>query len=266
MQQPKIIFFDIDDTLYYKAEKRIPTSISEQVLPRLKAKGIIPAIATGRCFGAFPKAILPLLNEQGFEAFATINGQYNFNANGDLISQYPLEKVRFAKVVEKLTALGIAYAFVCHDQIAVSEDNPDIAHALKPIKEDYIVDPDYYQQHTVVQMLAFYSEARQAEVVESGVLGDDLKAVRWHDFSVDILNKNNSKAQGIADILTHYGLEIHEAMAFGDGLNDMEMLSMIGTGVAMGNAVPELKAVADYVTLPIEQDGILDALIKLKVI
>lgn len=265
MRAPKIIFFDIDDTLYYKDEKRIPTSICEQVIPRLKAKGIIPAIATGRCFGAFPKALVPLLNEQGFEVFVTINGQYNFNQKG-VISQYSLEQVRIAKVVEKLTALGIAYAFVCHEQIAVSEDNPDIAHALKPIKEDYIVDPNYYQDHTVIQILAFYSEFRQAEVAAAGVFEDDLKAVRWHDFSVDILNKNNSKAQGVADILAHYGFEIYDAMAFGDGLNDIEMLSMVGTGVAMGNAVDELKSIANYITLPIEQDGILDSLVRLKVI
>ena len=70
----KIVFFDIDYTLYIKDEARIPTSITEQVLPRLKAKGIIPAIATGRNYEGFPKALKPLMNENGFELFVTING------------------------------------------------------------------------------------------------------------------------------------------------------------------------------------------------
>ena len=56
----KIVFFDIDYTLYIKDEARIPTSVTEQVLPRLKAKGIIPAIATGRNYDGFPGALKAL--------------------------------------------------------------------------------------------------------------------------------------------------------------------------------------------------------------
>ena len=63
----KIVFFDIDYTLYIKDEARIPASVTEQVLPRLKAKGIIPAIATGRNYESFPKALKPLMNKDGFE-------------------------------------------------------------------------------------------------------------------------------------------------------------------------------------------------------
>lgn len=261
----KIIFFDIDDTLYYKAEKRFPESITQRVLPALKAKGIIPAIATGRCFGAFPDKIKPMLGENGFETFVTINGQYNFSLQ-KTISKYPLATARIEQVIEKLKALHIEYAFVCHDQIATSAENAQINEALIPIKENCIVDPLYYLQHEVIQMLAFYPPERADEVANAGVLGDDLKEVRWHEFCVDLLDKRNSKAQGIRDVLQHFGLKMENAMAFGDGLNDLEMLSEAGFGVAMGNGEARFKNVADYITLPIEQDGILDALLKLEII
>ncbi len=55
-------------------------------------------------------------------------------------------------------------------------------------------------------------------------------------------------------------------MAFGDGLNDMEMLDTVGFGVAMGNAEPELKLLADFVTKDIREDGILYALEELGII
>ena len=61
-------------------------------------------------------------------------------------------------------------------------------------------------------------------------------------------------------------IDIESAMAFGDGINDLEMLPAVGLGVAMGNGVEELKAVADFITKPIEEDGILYALETLKVI
>lgn len=59
MQKPtapiKIVFFDIDETLYYKKETRIPLSISEQVLPRLRAKGIILRLPRAELTGLFLK-------------------------------------------------------------------------------------------------------------------------------------------------------------------------------------------------------------------
>lgn len=265
MNQPKIVFFDIDDTLYIKDEKRIPDSVIEQVLPRLKAKGIIPAIATGRSIGIFPEKLEPLLGKQGFELIVSINGQHNSFA-GDLISHYPLETARIEQVIKTLKQLGIVYACVSADKVAVSENSEEVQTSLLPITGKYIVDPDWYQKRPIYQMLAFFPENREQEVVESGVLGSDLKIIRWHAEAVDLLNQHNSKARGISDVMQHFGLSLQDAMAFGDGLNDLEMLSQVGCGVAMGNGEPELKKVADFVTLPIEQDGILYALEKLGVI
>lgn len=261
----KIVFFDIDETLYYKKEQRIPESISQQVLPALKAKGIIPAIATGRTYAAFPHAIKPLMNEHGFELFVTTNGQYNLY-KGEVISEYSLSQARIERILAKLNALGIEYAFVTADEIAVSKNTHEVETSLRPIKEDYIVDPHYHLKHKVIQLLAFFEPERTEEVMATGVLEDDLKEVRWHQYSVDLLNKHQSKAVGINDVMAHFGYTIENAMAFGDGLNDLEMIEHVGFGVAMGNAEEELKALADYVTLPIEQDGILAALKQLQVI
>ncbi|WP_373817792.1 Cof-type HAD-IIB family hydrolase [Glaesserella sp.] len=266
LQHPiKIVFFDIDDTLFYKKEHRIPDSIINEVLPRLRAKGIIPAIATGRTFGALPKELKPLIGANGFELFVTTNGQFNLY-KGEIISEYLLSTDRVERIVTRLQSLNIEYAFVTHDEIAVSHSSAEVEKSLRPIKEDYIVDPNYYLNHNVIQVLAFFPESRTAEVVAAGVLEDDLKEVRWHEYSVDLLNKYNSKARGIQDVLTFFKIGIENAMAFGDGLNDLEMLSTVGFGVAMGNAESALKAVADYVTLPIQEDGVLDALQKLNVI
>ncbi len=260
----KIVFFDIDWTLYIKDEKRIPDSVINEVLPRLKAKGIIPAIATGRNLEGFPDAIKPFLNENGFEMLVTINGQDNFY-QGELISDYKISVPRIQQAVEKLEKLAIPYAFVARKTVAVSERNEIVHLTTSPITEDYIVDKDYYQQGDTVQMLAYFPASRDAEVAQA-VLGDDLKAVRWHDEAVDILRKENSKARGIADVLTHFGFSIENAMAFGDGFNDMEMLQAVGFGVAMGNGEEEIKAIADFVTKDIREDGILYALEQLNVI
>lgn len=261
----KIVFFDIDETLYIKAEKRIPNSIIDQVLPRLKANGIIPAIATGRCIGSFPEALKPLLGNKGFELLISINGQYNCYKD-QLISHYPLDKQRIEQVVTQLDKMGIVYGFVSHKQVAVSAETPQVIQSLTPITADYVIDPTFYQYEPIYQLLAFFPPEQELEITETGILQDDLKIVRWHPLAVDLMNKHHSKAMGIIDALHHFELSLPQTMAFGDGLNDIEMLSSVGCGVAMGNGEAELKAIADYITFPIEQDGILYALEQLGVI
>ena len=82
------------------------------------------------------------------------------------------------------------------------------------------------------------------------------------------LMREAQKADGLTGEKLLEFLEVDKAdtIAFGDGYNDMEMLEFAGKGVAMGNAVEELKKIADYVTDSVEQDGIYRAMRCLDVI
>ena len=64
----------------------------------------------------------------------------------------------------------------------------------------------------------------------------------------------------------YLGLNISETMAFGDGGNDITIVQEAGIGVAMGNAGDNLKAVADYITTSVDEDGVMNALLKYGVI
>ena len=66
---------------------------------------------------------------------------------------------------------------------------------------------------------------------------------------------------GIAAVAQRFGWKREEIMVFGDGPNDAKMLAWAGTGVAMGNGVEEAKAAADYVTTPVGEDGVKNALL-----
>lgn len=65
------------------------------------------------------------------------------------------------------------------------------------------------------------------------------------------------KARGLRQI--HYGITEQEIIAFGDAENDLDMIEFAGIGVAMGNAKDEVKAVADYVTTDVDENGIWNA-------
>jgi len=65
-----------------------------------------------------------------------------------------------------------------------------------------------------------------------------------------------SKGKALETLAAHLGVGMSEVMAVGDGTNDISLLGAAGLAVAMGNAPEEVKAVADYVTLDVEQSGL----------
>lgn len=253
-QQVKIVFFDIDETLYIKHQQKLPASVPI-ALAKLKQKGILPAIATGRSLCALPKQINELMASLPIELLVTINGQYN-SYRGQPLQTYPLAITDIERLIRLFKQHDIDYAFVSECAIAVNRVTSNIEQAMNPITEDYIVDADYYLKYPVYQMLPFYEQQQDRLILESGVLQQHLRVLRWHEFSVDLLPTEGSKARGINAVLQHFGWQPQNAVAFGDGLNDLEMLSEVGFGVAMGNGHPELKAQADYVTADIADDGL----------
>lgn len=80
------------------------------------------------------------------------------------------------------------------------------------------------------------------------------------------LGHKELSANTSAAVLRHYDFSKAEAIAFGDGHNDIEMLEAVGMGVAMGNAKDEVKAKADFVCKSVEDDGIYHYCIENKLI
>lgn len=254
-EQIKIIFFDIDDTLYLKQRDYLPPSIAPAIR-QLKARGIIPAIATGRTPCSFPKALVQLIEQEKIDTLVTMNGQY-VSYQQQVIEKHPIAQSALQRLTRYFQQQQIDYAFINEQEIVVSNITPMLAEALDPITRHYRLnqDPDYLFQHDIFQLLAFYP-ASADKMVEDAKLLQQLKTVRWHENSVDIFDINGSKARGIKAVLDHLGLTMEQTMAFGDGLNDIEMLQQVGIGVAMGNAHPQLKSLADYVTDSVAEDGI----------
>ena len=89
---------------------------------------------------------------------------------------------------------------------------------------------------------------------------------RWHPEFTDITANGADKGKGILAMAKHEGFNPNHTIAFGDGGNDTSMILQAGIGVAMGNAIDELKQQADYVTTTVDDYGILNALRHLEVI
>ena len=192
----------------------------------------------------------------------SINGQH-VTHQGKALASFALDADSTHRLSGSLKTLGITHAAVDDSGIFAISTDQHLRTALSSLGIGYTHDPQALSR-PVRQMQAFYPAARNAEVAK--ILPDSFKTVRWHEYGTDILDKSGSKARGIQAALNKLGLDRQDAMAFGDGLNDLEMMGAAGFGIAMGNAAPELKAAADYVCPRADEDGIWRALTDLGVI
>lgn len=76
----------------------------------------------------------------------------------------------------------------------------------------------------------------------------------------DIVPAGNNKARGIPLILNYYGASIEDTVAIGDSMNDLDMICLAHLGIAMGNAMPEVRKAADYVAKDVDKGGLSDAI------
>ena len=86
-----------------------------------------------------------------------------------------------------------------------------------------------------------------------GLHGTDY-VVGWTAW-MDLAPVGVSKASGLQLVCDRLGVDARDALAIGDGRNDLEMLAWAGRGVAMGQAIEEVRAAADDVTAPVDEDG-----------
>lgn len=254
----KIVFFDIDGTLINE-EKEIPSDTRKAILS-LQKKGIHVVIATGRS----PFHLRRIREELQIKSFISYNGAYVEYA-GTPIYQQELELAALEQLYalsqegdHPLIFMGTQQAYTTHDS------HGHIIETFNYLKMDFPeYDPFFYKRESVHQVLLYcLKENEQAYVGKFS----EFDFIRWHKYSMDVLPKGGSKAKGIEAFLKHLGIAREDAVAFGDGLNDKEMLEFVGMGVAMGNAHPELKSLANWITKHVNEGGISYGLKELQLI
>ena len=247
---PKIIFFDIDDTL---SRNGIIAEHNKATLEQLADTDIKLVISTGRSKAILPEDILALLDADILDAIICMNGQYSFDKSGR-ISHYPLTAEQTDKIVRLCQQSDLIHKFDSATHIAWSGENERLRE-FNAVTPNSILDPEYYKTNTVYQCSVFFNN-QQEKMQDIDFAQYDLKLVHWHQIGADILPADASKARGIKDVCEYYAVDASECMAFGDGMNDLEMFDLVGFAVAMGDAQPALIELADFVTGTIEEYGI----------
>lgn len=253
----KALFFDIDGTLVSFHTHEIPAS-SIEAIATAKAKGLKIFIATGR-----PKAIInnlsALQSRHLIDGYVTMNGGYCFVEDEVIYKKsIPAEDVRtLARLSDEKNFPCI---FVTEHKLAVCNPNELVNQIFHEFLHVDLIPEKRTEEvvgNEIFQMTPFITVDEEKEILP---LLPHCEAGRWFPAFTDVTAQGISKQKGIDEIIRHFGIPLEETMAFGDGGNDIPMLRHAAIGVAMGNASEEVQQWADYVTAPVDDDGIWKAL------
>lgn len=248
----KAAFFDVDGTLLSHRTKQVPPS-ARDALQALKEKGIRCIVSTGRMIHEMDR--LPM-GGVTFDAYITMNGQLTLDENRKELYGMPLEGEAKAFALKLFEEKKIPVILVEQDRLYVNFVN-DRVTAVQTAISSSVPPVGKYEGADLYQACVYVTEE------EEGVLlpvRGSCEVTRWHPGGVDLIAKGGGKRTAVAQYLQMYGIHPEEAIAFGDGENDMGMLQLAGIGVALGNAEDQVKAIADYVTDDIDRDGLAKAL------
>lgn len=263
-----ILFFDLDGTLLSSDHKTVPERTAN-TLRALHEQGVLLSIATGRA-----KCILPehILSSVPFDFCISSNGAdvYDYRTGEHLITRYiSAEDARAAYAL--LKDRGIAIEWYADNEIMLSREDAQriadvrtawwhgeyFARGQYPVCEDMEA---YFaagapKLEKINPLMRSHQEQRPALLAAFEETGRFcLSSSLGHNLEINA--RGCTKGAAIRALCAEKGIDIQATLAFGDGNNDLEMLQSCGMGVAMGNAMEELKAHAGAVTDTNDKDGI----------
>lgn len=242
----RMILTDLDHTLLKQ-----DGSISDktlQILAACRAKGIRFAIATARYWIGAERYI------------DLLNPDYEITTDGTLVHSHgqciyscalsvPETNAIIASIAE--AAPGAEITAACGKTVYWNSHHiSESAKLHKAVYCDYSSPLDV-QANKIVAELPDESVARAIAAKTNSKL-QCYRGEKWYAF----MPAASGKTTAIKALAEISGISLEDTVAFGDDLNDVEMLRLCGTGVAVNNAIPEVQEAADEITLSNDEDGV----------
>jgi Cof subfamily protein (haloacid dehalogenase superfamily) len=269
----RAIFFDIDGTLLNRQSRML--SSTREAIAAAHEKGIIIAVATGRG----PIYLIDEMKEYGLDYAVTYNGQYILSQTGEVLSAKPFDKTTIRELAmfgdEKNREMMFCGSKQLMGSTLLKAGNSNFVRLISPLFPKKLAGglkssfqnfvrryrKPHYEKLSIlrepVYQVVLISPEKETEKFRGKF--PECTFTRSNPYSLDVIPKGGSKLKGIEQLAQMLDISLDEIMAFGDSWNDMDMLKGVGIGVAMGNGVSDVKAVADYVTSSNDKDGIAKA-------
>ena len=282
----KLIASDMDGTLLNHNHK-IPKE-NVELINYAKNQGIEFIVATGRAY----YEALPALNEENINCdVISFNGGIVYDKNGNIISITPMLPKDLYYTIEILKSFDIIYQLYTKNTIYTKSIETDINAYIDLIRSNgYDPDVEHLRAEaqqkldvgyiTEVENIELYLNEKENPPIKIIAISNDIsklenaakllsenKSISVTSSganNIEIMHKNATKGEALKEIAKIYGINLENAVAIGDNLNDQAMLDIVGYSVAMKNGNTILKEQAKYVTEKTNSEGgVADTIFKL---
>lgn len=253
-----VVFFDIDGTVVDYETQIIPESAVEAIR-LLKKNGHLPIVNTGRPIGH----VDPRVQKLDFSGWICSCGM-ELILDGEMIYQdYPSQE-ECQQILDLSHRCRMAIQTEGHDSLLFDADMPyhplGLREAERLAAQGLRVEPfQNTNDHNFIKFVTYDTPGCDREGFLQGV-APYFDAITRANTMIEFIKKGHSKAEGMERFLKELHVPKEEIFAIGDSENDLPMFAMAGTTICLGDGVEDVKKVADYVTDPVLEDGVFNAL------
>ncbi len=256
----KIVITDVDGTLVKDGTLDINPEYYE-VISKLIDKGIHVVICSGRSYSSVSKLFMPLVGK----LFFICDGGSVIRTQNEILKSYPIEKELWMQMYRSAKSVKERDCFISTVGSCYAEDpNSEMYHWLvDSYKFDMTkIDSIDDVKEDVIKLSVYHTSDCEESCREDFI-------PRWKDRAklassgstwVDCVSREANKGTALKWLQDYVGVSKEETYAFGDNINDMEMLQNAGHSFAVENAREELKAVADTIIKPYWEYGVLEVM------
>lgn len=263
-QREKVLVLDIDGTLTNSRKEITPST--REAIQDIMRQGHKVILASGR----------PTPGMRRYEEELELEryGGYLLSFNGARIVECRSGEIVYQRTLP-LTIVPGLYGFARRNgcglitylgSTVISAFEPDEYIKLEaringlPVKpvENFVDFVDFEINKCLMTIEAETAAVLEKELQEK--YGDWVSIYRSEPYFIEIMPRNVNKATSLERMLAAIGQKRENTICCGDGFNDISMIKYAGTGVAMGNAQPEVKAAADYITATNDEDGLVQVI------
>ena len=259
----KLIFSDMDGTLL-TSENKLPEGFDE-TMAELKKRGVIFCPASGRQYFSLLKSFEKYVDEF---LFLAENGTLVMHREIEIFSS-PIDRNAVDRIMEVTEPLKNILRVWCGKKDAYIRRDNDTPENQAELNKYYthnaVVDSFAEIDDTPIKVAMFDVTGHTKENIYAhlGEFYEPLQVVLSSDYWVDLMTKGINKGEAVRNIQRILNVKPEECAAFGDYMNDYEMIQAVGYGFAMANAHPDLKKVAKFETASNDERGVIVGIQKL---
>lgn len=281
----KLIASDMDGTLLNRDGQ-----ISEENCKAIKEAqelGIQFVIATGRNFNS----VEPLVKARGLKCeYILMNGAEYRDSDGNILESININKSKAKTIVDIISQNGMSAEIYTTDGIYTTDteekaltefaykvqklNNVDsfekaieiAKRIMLALKIKYIKNTDEFLESTIEirKIIAFYKDVNVIESAKKQLENiEGLEVSSSFRENIEVTDKEAQKGLILAKVVSKYGISKDEVMVLGDSFNDKSLFMSFPISFAMGNALPEIKAISKYITDTNSNDGVAKAIYKM---